>query len=73
MDEARWTITRGREGGEVRRDGVTVATIRLTEGGRFAWRLVDAPEVSGTENVRARAAEAAREAWKGRLGPATGG
>ena len=69
MDEdATWTITRGREGGEVRRDGVTVATIRLTEGGRFNWRLVEAPEVSGVENVRARAAEAAREAWKERQG-----
>ena len=72
MDE-RWTVTRGRRGGEVKRNGETVAVVRYTDGGRFGWHLVDAPSVSGTENIRERAAEKAREAWKARLGPAAGG
>ena len=65
MDE-RWTVTRGREGGEVKRNGETVAVIRLTSGGMFAWTLLGEPSASGTCALKAKAAEEAREAWRRR-------
>ena len=66
-DDERWVMAKGRDrAGHVVRRSEAIARIRVTDGGLYHWQLLGAPHAYGTTHTAAQAANAAREAWRGR-------